>query len=218
MRYAASTSSLAVILMVAIVTFPAAAEASVGVGIQENPVSLQKAAKAGQTYALPALHVANTGTEDESIRLKVERISHGRGRAVPASWIQFGSTHIQLSPHQETKVPIHLVVPQTARTGSYLSDIVVIGSAVVPSKAADFRPAAATKLEFRVVPGASPGLLGSVPRPLRVVLVVLLLALLVYIAARYFNRRFAISVIRKKPDRNRADNLDAADNSRGANV
>ncbi|MGN6791114.1 MAG: hypothetical protein ACTHJW_01850 [Streptosporangiaceae bacterium] len=200
-------------------TCPAAAEGSVGVGIQENPVSLQKAAKAGQTYTLPAVHFANTGTQDESIRLRVERISDGKGRVVPATWIQFGSTQIQLSPHQETKVSIHLVVPDTARTGSYLSDIVAIGSAVVPSKAADFRPAAATKLEFRVVPGPSPGLFASVPRPLRVVILIVLLALLLYIGNRYFTRNFTVSVRRKKkPDGDVADNLDGTGGSRGANV
>jgi len=130
--------------MVAISTLPAAADASVGVGIQENPVSLQRAAKPGVTYALPAVHVADTGTQDESIILKLERISRGRARAVPATWIHFAFSRIQLSPHQETKVPLDLVVPDTAKTGSYLSDVVVIGSPVVPSKATDFRAAAAT--------------------------------------------------------------------------
>jgi hypothetical protein len=202
--------------VVAIVIFPATAEASVGVGIQENPVSLQKGAKPGRTYALPAVHVANTGTQDESIRLKVERISHGRGRVVPATWIQFGSSQIQLSPHQETKIPLDLVVPETARTGSYLSDVVVIGSAVAPSKAADFQPAAATKLQFRVVPGPRPGLFESLPRPLRVVFVILLLALLIYIGSRFFTLQ--IRVTRKKADGDGADNLDSSDNSRGASV
>lgn len=149
--------------MVAIACFPVAAEASVGVGIQENPVSLLKAAEPGRTYALPAVHVADTGSQDESIVLKVERISGGHARTVPATWIHFANTLIQLSPHQETKISLDLVVPDTARAGHYLSDVVVIGSAVAPSKAANFRAAAATKLEFRVLPRPKPGLLASVP-------------------------------------------------------
>lgn len=191
-----------------------------GVGIQENPVSPQKPVKPGQTYALPAVHVANTGTEDESIRLRVERISHGKGWSVPSTWVEFSSSMIQLSPHRETKVPLDLVVPETAKTGSYLSDVVVIGSAVVPSKAADFRPAAATKLEFRVVPGPKPGPFGSIPRPLRGALVILLVALVLYIGARWFNRRFAVQIrVRsRKPDGDGAGNPDGAANSRGASV
>ena len=110
-----------------------------------------------------------------------------------ATCIQLAN-QIQLSPHQETKIPLDLVVPVTARTGSYLSDVVVIGSAVVASKAADFRPAAETKLEFRVVPGPRPGLLESVPRPLRGALVVLLLALLVYIGSRFLTRFFTLQL------------------------
>src|SRR5262249_58870209 len=41
---------LALMVMGASVPFPASAQASVGVGMQENPVSLQKAAKPGQTW------------------------------------------------------------------------------------------------------------------------------------------------------------------------
>src|SRR5690349_12897235 len=106
------------------VSFPVAAQASVGVGIQENPVSPLKAVKTGGTYPLPAVHVANTGSQDESIILRVERISDGAGQKVPPSWIHFSNTKFQLSPHQEIKVPLSLAVPYSARTGSYLSDVV----------------------------------------------------------------------------------------------
>lgn len=194
--------------MVAILIFPAAAEASVGVGIQENPVSLQRAAKAGGTYALPAVHVANTGTQNETLRLKVERISHGTGRAVPSTWIQFSSSQIQLAPHQETKIPLNLVVPASARSGSYQSDVVVIGSAVVASKATNFRPAAATKLEFRVVPGPSPGPFAALPRSLWLTILILLVAMLIYFGRRFFNVEFRVT--RKKPDSDDASNGDGA--------
>jgi hypothetical protein len=194
--------------MVAILTFPVAAEASVGVGIQENPVSLLRPARAGGTYPLPAVQVANTGTQDETITLKVERITHGSGRVVPRAWIQFADTQIQLAAHEETTIALDLVVPASARSGSYQSDVVVIGSPVEPGKATNFRPAAATKLEFRVVPGASRGPLAALPPLLRWTLLVLLLAMLIYAGRRYFNVQ--IRVTRKKPDDDGADNRDGA--------
>ncbi len=148
-------------------------------------------------YALPAVHVADTGTQDESITLKVERIPGGRGRAVPATWIHFADSRIQLSPHRETKIPLDLVVPASAITGSYLSDVVVIASAVVPSKATNFRAAAATKLEFRVVPGPKPGLFGSLPAWAWWPLAGLVLAALAGIG----NRRYALQISIKRRQR-----------------
>lgn len=161
-----------------------------GVGIQENPVSPLKALKAGGTYALPAVHVANTGTQAVSIILRVQRIFGSSARKVPPSWIHFSHSRIQLSPHQETKVPLQLAVPETARTGRYQSDVVVIASALTPTKATNFRAAAATKLKFRVLPGPGPGSLSSVP--VRAVLALLGVALIVLLVVG--SRRYKVKI------------------------
>ena len=51
-----------------------AASASIGVGVQANPVSLDSAAHPGGSYTLPALYVVNTGTQAESMSVRVERL------------------------------------------------------------------------------------------------------------------------------------------------
>ncbi len=185
--------------MVAILTFSPAAQASVGVGIQENPVSLQRVAHPGKTYALPAVHVADTGTQAESIVIKVERVSRGDGRKVPASWIHISSSQLRLAPLQEVKIPLQLVVPADAKSGSYVTDVVAIGSAVIPSTGTNFGAAAATKLTFRIVPGPGRGLLASLPPSVWGLIAVLLLVALILVLRPFIKVR--ILVTRRKVKR-----------------
>jgi hypothetical protein len=138
--------------------FLPAAQASVGVGVQATPVQLANVAHAGGSYALPSVYVIDTGTQPEAITVRVERLSKGTGRAVPPSWVQATGPAVQLSPRQSTRIPLELVVPGGAKPGRYLSDIVVAGSAVISAGRANLGVAAATRLEFSVVPGAPPGL------------------------------------------------------------
>jgi hypothetical protein len=148
----------------ALVAVPQAAQASVGVGIQAGAVRLSGAAHPGQSVAFPGVSVVNSGTHPESIRLSVQRISTGPGRAVPASWIQFGTPVVQLAPKHAVRVPVELMVPAGAKPGAYLSDIVATGSgaAQAPAGHASLGAAAATLLEFRVAPGTAPGFWSSV--------------------------------------------------------
>jgi hypothetical protein len=132
---------------------PLAARASVGVGVQAGPVRLAVAAHAGGSYALPPVYVVNTGTEAESVSVRVERLSPGAGRAVPPSWVRATGPTVRLGPHQGTRLPLQLVLPGGARPGRYLSDVVVSGSAAISAGRANLGVAAATKLEFRVEPG-----------------------------------------------------------------
>lgn len=135
--------------------FPGLAQASVGVGVQSAPVRLRTVAQPGSSYALPPVYVANTGTQDESIRMRVQRISHGPGRAVPAAWIQFTGNGMRLSARESARIPVKLVVPAGARPGKYLSDVIVVGSAAIAAGRTHLGAAAATKLEFSI--GRSPG-------------------------------------------------------------
>jgi hypothetical protein len=137
--------------------FLPAAQASVGVGVQATPVRLGNVAHAGGSYALPSVYVLDTGTQPEKITVRVQRLSQGTGRAVPASWVHATGPAVQLAPRQSAQIPLQLVVPGGAQSGRYLSDIVVTGSAVLTAGRANLGVAAATRLEFSVAPGAPPG-------------------------------------------------------------
>jgi hypothetical protein len=145
-----------------VLAIPAAAQASVGVGIQAGPVRLAGVAHPGGSYALPPVYVVNTGTQDESLSIRIERVSSGPGRSVPAAWIRPGAA-IQLSHNQSARIPLELVVPDAARPGKYLTDVVVKGSAGLSGGGATLDVAAATKLEFQVAPGMVAGSWFAVP-------------------------------------------------------
>jgi hypothetical protein len=139
------------------------ASASIGVGVQASPVSLSGAAHPGASYALPSLYVVNTGTQAESMSVRVERLSAGPGQAIPESWIHIASLSGQLPPKQSARIPLELVVPAGAKAGDYVSDIVVTGSTAPVAAGVNFGAAAATKLEFTVTPGPPAGSWLSLP-------------------------------------------------------
>lgn len=138
--------------LLVLLAFPAISYASVGVGIQAGPVRLAGAAHPGGSYALPAVYVVNTGSQSESVTIRIARISPGTGRTVPAAWIS-ASGPVTLSASQSASIPLRLTVPASARPGPYFSDVVVHGSAGISVGSANLAVAAATKLEFRVAPG-----------------------------------------------------------------
>ncbi len=144
------TAGLVSLLALAV---PAAAEASIGVGIQAGPVRLTGVAHPGRSYSLPPVYVVNTGTQDESLSVRIERLSPGQGRVVPAAWVRPGAA-VRLSHSESARIPLELVVPDAARPGQYLTDVVVKGSAALSGGRANLDVAAATKLEFQVAPGA----------------------------------------------------------------
>jgi hypothetical protein len=141
-----------------LIAFPGLAQASIGVGVQGAPVRLRTVAQPGSSYALQPVYVVNTGTQDESINMRVQRLSGRPGRAVPASWIQFSGNGMQLPARESARIPLELVVPAGAAPGKYLSDVVVVGSASIAVGKTNLGVAAATKLEFSVGQGSAPGL------------------------------------------------------------
>jgi hypothetical protein len=172
------------------------ASASVGVGIQAGPVLLAGAAHPGGSYQLPPVYVVNTGTQQETITIRIERISSGRGRTVPESWIKGTGQSLALSRHQSTRVPLELVVPGTAKPGWYFSDVVVKGSAGLAVGAASRRVAAATELKFTVAPGLAAGPWLSLPGWLPFVLA----GIAVLAAAAYAVRRSGLRIrIERQP-------------------
>jgi len=135
--------------------FAGPARASIGVGVQANPVSLSGAAHPGASYALPSLYVVNTGTQAESMSVRVVRRT-GPGLAIPESWIHIGGLSGQLPPKQSARIALELVTPADAEPGNYLGDIMVTGS-TAPVAGVNFGAAAATKLEFTITPGPPGG-------------------------------------------------------------
>jgi len=139
-----------------VATASVATTASIGVGIQAGPVRLSSGAHPGGTYQLPAVYVVNTGTQDESVTLKIQRISPGNGHTIPPSWIQVNSGPVHLGHHQSATIPLQLSVPLNAKPGKYFSDVVAHGSSTLSAGRANLGVAAATDLNFTVVPGAAP--------------------------------------------------------------
>jgi hypothetical protein len=145
------SAALGVLLLIAA---PVAAYASVGVGVQAGPVRLAGDAHPGGTYALPPVYVVNTGTQPEAVAIRIERISSGAGRTVPAAWIRVTGLPSALGHGQSARIPLSVVIPAGAKPGTYFSDVVVTGSASLTDGGAHLGVAAATDLEFRIVPGA----------------------------------------------------------------
>jgi hypothetical protein len=65
---------------------------------------------------------------------------------------------MRLSAHQAAQIPLELAVPANAKSGTYLSDILVVGAALIPAGSTNFGAGAATKLEFTIRPGSGHGL------------------------------------------------------------
>jgi hypothetical protein len=132
------------------------ADASIGVGVQAAPVRLTDAALTGQSYSLPPVYVSDTGTQPETIAVRVDRLSTGHGRSVPPSWVRATGPAVRLSPHTGAQVPLQLAVPAGAKPGRYLSDIVVTAAPGSSAGHVNLGVAAATPLEFTVRQGSPP--------------------------------------------------------------
>jgi hypothetical protein len=141
--------------LLATMAAPIAARASVGVGVQAGPVRLPGVAHPGGTYSLPPVYVVNTGTQPESVTIRIERISHGTGRTIPPSWIHVPAMPGQLTHGQSARIPLQLAIPANAKAGQYFSDVVVKGSGALFAGGANLGVAAATDLQFRVTAGAA---------------------------------------------------------------
>jgi uncharacterized membrane protein len=148
------------------VVFASAAQASIGVGVQADPVRLATAAHPGGSYTLPSLYVVNTGSEAESVTVTVKHLSAGPGMTIPASWVHATAPSGQLQPKQQVLIPLKLSTPGNAKPGSYRSDIVVTGTdgSTGQGQGVQFGAAAATDLEFTITPGpAASSWLGLAP-------------------------------------------------------
>jgi hypothetical protein len=173
-----------------VVAWSATSFASVGVGVQAGPVRLTAAAHPGGRYALPPVFVVNTGTQPESVVIAIERISPGSGRTVPPGWVSASSVPVRLAHNQSARIPLSLTVPASAAPGRYFSDVVAKGTAPLADGGANLGVAAATDLEFSVVPGVAGSGWLSVPSWL----LPFVLAVIVLAAAAVVFRRTGVRI------------------------
>lgn len=155
-RIGPAVGLLATAILILALPLGAAAD-DVGVGVNASPIALGSQAQSGSIHRLPDLYVVNTGTGASIYHLKVEELSPGEGRAVPASWVHFARNNFQLQPKASAAVLLTLNVPADAQSGRYVSDLVV---GTVPQRHLDGAVAgaqAATKLVFRVSQGHQGG-------------------------------------------------------------
>lgn len=178
--------------LIAVLAVPAAAQASVGVGIQPGPVRLTGSVHPGSSYSLPAVLVVNTGTFTEQVDVKVERISSGAGRTVPPSWVRASGAAVSLQPGQSARIPLQLEVPGSAKPGRYFSDVVATAGSPSSAGGAGFAAGAATDLEFAVAAGAGPGPWFTMPGWVLGAIIVILLLAGAAVAARRSGLRIRI--------------------------
>ena len=134
------------IAVVVLSSFCQAAEASVGVGVQGDPVRLRSVAHAGGSYAFPPVYVVNTGDQTESISVRAEQLSRGPDLAVPTSWVQ--ARAYNSSRARQRGFPSSLWCRPGAEPGAYVGDVVAAESVGIAAGQLNFGAAAATKLEF----------------------------------------------------------------------
>lgn len=144
-----------------------AGAASVGTGIQGNPVCLPVTAQPGHSYPLGTVYVADTGSGTEDITLTAQPVwkgqeMYGRAIPVPPSWVSvsYPSTlwiihhsSVQVGAGQGAYLSVTLNVPAAALRGMYAGNLVA-GAGGTPSAGngtqAALGAAAATDLEFAV--------------------------------------------------------------------
>jgi hypothetical protein len=131
-----------------------ASPTELGAGVGASPLELSAPAHPGGTYqVLPKLLVVNTGTASAHYQLRVERLSKGPQRTLPADWIQFAANDFQLAPKGRRSVVVRAIVPSSAIAGSYESDVVVTGVVPHGNGQAAAGAAAATTVSFTVKGG-----------------------------------------------------------------
>src|SRR6202453_660829 len=149
--------------------------ASIGVGIQGNPVCLPVVAQPGHSYPLGTVYVVDTGSDGESLSVRATGTLNGQSapahsQPFPPSWVSvsypkrfvfFPASSVSLSPEQGAYLPVALDLPGNAQPGLYAGNLVA-GIAGTPSAGggmvAGLGAAAATGLNFSVgVPAPSCG-------------------------------------------------------------
>jgi hypothetical protein len=109
----------------------------------------------GHAYSLPGLYVLNTGTQLSRYHIRVERLSPGAARTLPAAWVAISQNDFVLRPKHSATVPFTITIPNDAVSGAYLSDLVASTASARRAGGTALGAAAATKIGLSV--GQAPG-------------------------------------------------------------
>ena len=154
---------IATAAVAAALALPAVAAATIGTGVGATPIELSAPIVAGGSYKLPQLLLVNTGTVQSRYHARIEELSPGSGKPVPATWVTFARNDLRLAPRHRTYVPITLGIPSDAPAGRYVSDIVAGTKAPHAVGGTALGAASATVIRFTVQAKPGGGLPGWLP-------------------------------------------------------
>lgn len=138
------------VVLTTVLVAPGVAAASVGTGVGAAPLELARPAHAGRSYTFHWLYVKDTGTVASSYLVKVQRLSPGSAKVVPASWIEFAPHAFRLRPQEIKRVVVTVNVPFSASGGQYMTDLVATTYVPRRAGATALGAAAADKLTFSI--------------------------------------------------------------------
>lgn len=122
-----------------------AGQSSSGVGIQSSPVFIGEPISANSTHKLN-VSVYNTGTDNETVNLVIQNLSHRKTAELQPGWVKFSENNFSLGSGQSANVGITLTVPSVPN-GYYSSDI---WARTTGGNGLALGAGAATVIEFKV--------------------------------------------------------------------
>lgn len=142
-----------ILFLIAILIFPAAVFARIGVGIGSGEIKMDKPLKAGGIYELPSLPVRNTGDEPSFYGLGTGYHVERTELRILKEWLTFSPDKFYLEPGQQQPVAIKLTLPLKTPPGNYFAYIEAFPvAAESESGGATMGIAVGAKLFFTVVP------------------------------------------------------------------
>lgn len=141
-----------ILVLIAVLIFPAAVFARIGVGIGSGEIKMDKPLKPGAIYELPSLPVRNTGDEPSFYGLGTGYHVERTELRIPKEWLTFSPDKFYLEPGKSQPVAIKLTLPVKAQPGDYFCYIEAFPVAELGVGGTAMGIAVGAKLFFTVVP------------------------------------------------------------------
>ena len=133
-----------------ILTIPAVALASIGVGVGTGRIAVSEKLRAGGIYTLPSVVVFNTGTETANYTMAVTLNETQLQLKPNPQWFSFSPSQFQLSPGRSQTVTPTIHLPVRVPPGDYFGYLEAHPQETAQQGTAKVGVAAATKLSFSV--------------------------------------------------------------------
>jgi hypothetical protein len=130
---------------------PAAALASIGVGVGTGKIAVREDLKSGGIYKLPPITVFNTGTETASYTMSVTLNEKQPQLKPEPAWFSFSPQQFSLAPGKSRIVSPTINLPLKTRPGDYFAYLEAHPAQTVKKGTTSVGVAAATKLSFHVI-------------------------------------------------------------------